>query len=163
MNDFIEIFGTQIKKYQLYGIYVNTRKPNQTQNITSTFKVSTLIENYEFEYSCDLQWLDEYQKKKIIKYLLLNNGKKINMLKSLFFDTEGLISVKIGEDCFYEVLADYESVSVTRKTGNFYDLKIKLKIVTNLNPSTWADVKTKTWEEIKTQTWEDIQNGGIDG
>ena len=61
----IEIFGTDIDFYKLYGIYITSRKPKQTQNITATFNVTTLIEYIELEYSCELQWLNKYEKEKI--------------------------------------------------------------------------------------------------
>lgn len=156
----INIFGVDMLKYKLFGIYISSRKPKQSQNITSSFAVSTLIEYYEFDYSCEFQWLNKYEKEKILNFILKNNGNKIKINSKLFNEREGLISVKVGNDNFFEVLANYENISVTRKTNDFFDLKINLKIIIDLKPATWLSLKTKTWAELKTKTWEEVQNGG---
>lgn len=157
----IEIFGTDIDFYKLYGIYITSRKPKQTQNITATFNVTTLIEYIELEYSCELQWLNKYEKEKIIRYIRNNNGRKIKIKKSLFNEKEGIETLNIDGEYFFEVLCDYESLSVTNK-GNFFDLKMKFKVIFNINPMTWNDVKTHTWNEIKNYTWDKLRDGGID-
>lgn len=157
----IEIFGTELEKYKLYGIYINSRKPKQTQNITSTFVVSTLIEYIELEYSCDFQWINKYEKKKIIKFIRDNNGRKVKINSKLFYEKEGLPVLKIGQESYFEIIANYEDIQVTRKNNHFFDLKLKLKAVINAKPMTWNDLQAYKWNEIANKTWSQIENGGI--
>lgn len=125
--DTLEIFGVQIDRRKLYGIYLNSRKPKQTQNITQGFVVSTLIENIDLEYSCDFQWLNKSEKEGIINYIKENNGKKILIKKSLLYEFEGGETTNIAGTDFVSIIANYEDVQVTRKNNHFFDLKLKLK------------------------------------
>lgn len=156
----INLFGIDIQRYKLFGIYITSRKPKQTQNITANFNVTTIIEYIELEYECALQWLNKYEKEKIIRYIRNNNGKKIKIEKSLFNENEGIPIVKVGDNFFNEILCDYDSLNVNSK-GNFFDIKMKFKVMFNINPMTWNDVKTYTWNDIKNYSWDKIRDGGI--
>ena len=117
----IEIFGTDIDFYKLYGIYITSRKPKQTQNITATFNVTTLIVYTDYEYNCELQWLTKDEKERIERYIKRNNGVKIKINKKFFNEFEGgKIEIKLNER-LVEVIANYEDITVENK-GFFFNL-----------------------------------------
>ena len=161
MNEKINIFGLEIERYKLYGISISSRKPRQTQNISATFKVSTLIENIEYEYSIKLQWLNKYEKERIMAYIRNNTGKKIGINKKYFFEFEGGEIEKVGDDYFVKLLINYDEVDVNSNNNSFFDIQMKSKLILDFKPMTYNSLKDYTYNQLKAYSYNQIENGGM--